>query len=289
MTLRNISITVIAGVVVTILSYGGLVLYLTWPVTEYSIAKAGTFGDSFGVVTSFFSGLAFAGIILTIILQRQELTESREIFRIQRFEGSFYRLLDLYRRNLEDIRIADKGDNTSYEGVDALSYTCKKINESMQKYARFLEVEDGRMIYEVQLFIEVQKLLHKQARYLGTLQNILELIERDLSAESERVPYWDIIASQITSAEARYIFYCCLVSEKESKFLQLMHRSGMIEKRIGSSNLSNMHRALYQRIHGIEIPRARTRLVTPYPRSEFRKLKKRARKTMKAMESTNEA
>jgi len=279
--LRNISIAVIAAVVVTILSYGGLVLYLTWPVSEYSIAKAGTFGDSFGVITSFFSGLAFAGIILTIILQRQELTESREIFRIQRFEGSFYRLLDLYRKNLEDIRIADKTENISYKGIDALSYTCKKINESMQKYARFLEVEDGRMIYEVQLFIEVQKLLHKQARYLGTLQNLLELIERDLPDENERIPYWDIIASQITSAEARYIFYCCLVSEKESKFLQLMHRSGMIEKRISSSNLSNTHRALYQRIHGIEIPRARTQLVTPYPRSEFRKLKKRVNKTIK--------
>lgn len=289
MTLRNISIAIIFGVFITILSYGGLVLYLTWPISEYSISKAGTFGDSFGVITSFFSGLAFAGIILTIILQRQELTESREIFRIQRFEGSFYRLLELYRKNFEDIRIFDKADNFSYEGINALSYTCKKINESMQKYSRFLEVEDGRMIYEVQLFIEVQKLLHKQARYLGTLQNILELIERDLSTEIERVPYWDIIASQITSAEAKYIFYCCLVSEKESKLLRLMHRSGMIGKRIGTSSLSNTHRALYQRIHGVEIPRARTQLVTPYPRSEFRKLKKRVKKTIKDIEFSNNA
>lgn len=288
-TLRQISIAVIVGVIVTISTYGGLVLFLTWPVSEFSIAKAGTFGDSFGVVTSFFSGLAFAGIILTIVLQRQELTESREIFRIQRFEGSFYRLLDLYRKNLEDIRIEDRASGSLYQGIDALSYTCRKINESMQKYARFLEIEDGRVIYEVQLFIEIQKLLHKQARYLGTLQNILELIERDLPIESEREPYWDIISGQITSAEAKYIFYCCLVSEKGSKFLHLMHRSGLIVNRVGNANLSTTHRALYLRIHGIEIPRARTQLVTPYPRSEFKRLKKQIRKVTKSNASSDKA
>lgn len=289
MTLRRSTVVVIAGVVVTILAYGGLVLYLTWPVSEFSIAKAGTFGDSFGIVTSFFSGLAFAGIILTIILQRQELTESREIFRIQRFEGSFYRLLDLYRKNLDDIRIADNSAGTAYKGIDALSYTCKKLNETMQKYVRFLDIEDGRMIYEVQLFIEVQKLLHKQARYLGTLQSLLELIERDLPNISERAPYWDIIASQITSAEARYIFYCCLVSDHDDALRELMHRSEMIGGRIRNSNLSSTHRSLYQRVHGIEIPRARTQLVMPYPRNEFKKLKKRARRASRDLETAGDA
>jgi hypothetical protein len=288
-TLRNSTIAVIAGVVFTILTYGGLILYLTWPVTEFSITKAGTFGDSFGIITSFFSGLAFAGIILTIILQRQELTESREIFRIQRFEGSFYRLLELYRRNLEDIRIVEHSSDTIYKGIDALNYTCKKLNQTMQKYVRFLEVEDGRMIYEVQLFIEVQKLLHRQARYLGTLQNLLELIERDLSNEDERAPYWNIIASQITSHEARYIFYCCLVSERDDEFRNLMHRAGMIGGRISNGNLSTTHRALYQRVHGVEIPKPRKQLVTPYPRSKFKNLKKRARKVFRNLESAGEA
>lgn len=271
----------IAGVTLTILAYGGIILYLTWPISEFSISKAGSFGDSFGIVSSFFSGLAFSGIILTIILQRQELTESREIFRIQRFEGSFYRLLDLYRKNLDDIRISDQPTNTTYKGIDALNYTCKKLNAAMQKYTRFLEIEDGRMIYEVQLFIAVQKILHKQARYLGTLQNLLELIERDLRTENERRPYWDIIASQITSNEARYIFYCCLVSEFNDPLRSLMHRSGMIGERLRNANLSGTHRALYQRVHGVEILRPRKQLVMPYPRNEFKRLRRRARESHK--------
>ena len=288
MPLRRITIAVIAGVILTISAYGGIVLYLVWPISEFSISKAGALGDSFGVTSSFFSGLAFAGIILTIFLQRQELTESREIFRIQRFEGSFYRLLDLYRKNLEDIRIFDHSSNITYKGIDALSYTCKELNKTMQKYARFLEVEDGRIIYEVQLFIEVQKLLHKQARYLGTLQSILELIERDLPDESERVPYWDIIARQITSNEARYIFYSCLVSEESDELPKLMHRSSMIGGRIRNANLSNTNRSLYKRVHGIEIPFVRKQLVMPYPRSEFKKLRKRAKSVLKHIEAVDE-
>jgi hypothetical protein len=38
----------------------------------------GTFGDSFGAINSLFSGLALAGIIYTILLQRKELSLQRQ-------------------------------------------------------------------------------------------------------------------------------------------------------------------------------------------------------------------
>jgi hypothetical protein len=40
--------------------------------------ERGTFGDSFGAINSLFSGLAFCGIIYTILLQRKELKLQRE-------------------------------------------------------------------------------------------------------------------------------------------------------------------------------------------------------------------
>ena len=42
--------------------------------------KRGSFGDMFGAVNALFSGLAFAGIIIAILLQRQEMKESRMEF-----------------------------------------------------------------------------------------------------------------------------------------------------------------------------------------------------------------
>ena len=46
------------------------------------------FGDSFGVINSLFSGLAFAGIIFTIILQRKELSLQRQELKETRMELS---------------------------------------------------------------------------------------------------------------------------------------------------------------------------------------------------------
>lgn len=273
MNLQKYAFITVGAILLSVAAYGSIIVWLTWPVSELSIANAGSFGDTFGLTTSLFSGLAFAGIVITILHQRQELTESREIFRIQRFEGSFYRLLDLYRDNLASIRIVVDGE--AYVGIDALSFTCKRLNLTMQKYASLLEIEEKRPLYEIQLFIEVQKNLSRQARYLGTLRAILELIERDLKHDAERAPYWDIVASQITSAEAKYIFFCCLVSEKSDRLRELMHSSDMLRARIRHSNMSTTHRELYKRVHGVEIIKVPTALVMPHDRKEMKLLRKR--------------
>lgn len=58
---------------------------LLWLIAWYLItlgftdlAQRGQFGDMFGAVNSLFTGLAFAGIILTILLQREELVLQRQ-------------------------------------------------------------------------------------------------------------------------------------------------------------------------------------------------------------------
>lgn len=73
-------------ILVAFLIYPFLVIVKTWPISEYSIEKAGQFGDSFGVLTSLFSALAFAGIIITIILQKKELELQREELKLTRQE-----------------------------------------------------------------------------------------------------------------------------------------------------------------------------------------------------------
>jgi hypothetical protein len=46
----------------------------------------GAFGDMFGAINALFSGLAFAGIIFTILLQREELKLQREELKLTRTE-----------------------------------------------------------------------------------------------------------------------------------------------------------------------------------------------------------
>lgn len=78
----------------------------------------GVFGDMFGGVNALFSGLAFAGIIITIYmqkkelsLQREELKETREVFELQstimkdqQNDNTFFNLLSNHRQLVESFK-----------------------------------------------------------------------------------------------------------------------------------------------------------------------------------------
>ena len=71
----------------------GLAVFGMWLVSAWLMTATisswevrGQFGDMFGAVNSLFSGLAFAGIVLAILLQRAELQLQREELRLAREE-----------------------------------------------------------------------------------------------------------------------------------------------------------------------------------------------------------
>lgn len=84
MSVKNLSILLIGGVLATVVIYAAALVGFVWPIDEFSIANSGVFGDSFGLLTSLFSGLAFAGLIITIVMQKDELALQREELRLQR-------------------------------------------------------------------------------------------------------------------------------------------------------------------------------------------------------------
>ena len=54
----------------------------------YAGTDAGTFGDQYGALNTFFSGLAFAGLVIAILLQREDLKLQREEMREARVEAA---------------------------------------------------------------------------------------------------------------------------------------------------------------------------------------------------------
>jgi hypothetical protein len=74
------------------------------PVSDTLAATKGQFGDQFGAVNSLFSGLAFAGIIFTILLQRGDLIETRNAISHERFDTTFFELLALHMKITEQIK-----------------------------------------------------------------------------------------------------------------------------------------------------------------------------------------
>jgi hypothetical protein len=64
------------------------VIYLTWPISSFTLEKASALGESYGVLNALFSGLAFWGLIWTILLQRNDI-------RLQRIEAKRTKISDL--------------------------------------------------------------------------------------------------------------------------------------------------------------------------------------------------
>src|SRR5215211_2246931 len=79
-------IAAICGVVLIQVLYGIIVFTLLGPLIGYQMEARGQFGDLFGGVNALFTGLAFAGVIYTILLQRWDLEVQREELRLNTAE-----------------------------------------------------------------------------------------------------------------------------------------------------------------------------------------------------------
>lgn len=77
---RIVLVTVVCLIAIQVL--GGLLVYAFLPDWD----RRGQFGDMFGAVSTLFSGLAFAGVIYAILLQREDLALQREELRLTREE-----------------------------------------------------------------------------------------------------------------------------------------------------------------------------------------------------------
>lgn len=111
--------TIIYGAIIIVLilwvSSWLLIDFVIFPTSEDNISlfgDRGAFGDKFGFINSLFSGLALTGIIISIYfqqkelsLQRNELIETREEFKDQNFQTTFFNLLKTQRQLAEEINI----------------------------------------------------------------------------------------------------------------------------------------------------------------------------------------
>ncbi len=99
--------------------------------TGYSKDARGTFGDQFGAVNALFSGLVFAGLIYTIILQRRDLKLQREemkyqtkefrkeneTLKIQRFENTFFNMLSQFQEVVNSLSVKFRRSGEDYEAL----------------------------------------------------------------------------------------------------------------------------------------------------------------------------
>lgn len=259
MKVKALSFLLIGGVFVLVAIYAGALIYFTWPVSEFSIDKSGVFGDSFGLLTSLFSGLAFSGLIITILMQREELALQREelgltrkeiagqkeelkaqneTLTVQRFENTFFQMLKILESCRNDIthKYHSMSGAIANSGRDAI----KIMYAELSGYGFHKEVKDGlsykNVFDERCLGIDrisecycgfYSKYGEELGQYFRTLYNILRLIERS-APKDDKSTYSNLLRAQLSRYELLLLFYNCL-SELGAKMQPLVKKFNMLK------------------------------------------------------------
>lgn len=129
--------------------------------------KSGTFGETFGALDGLFSGLALAGVIVTILiqkselenqrlelqLQRTEMQQTRKEFLINRTTNLVYSQLDRFEKCLNDLIITHNGE--TYKGNDAISFLDENQERVYKPYDKPEEVYRAEMKESIIKFLKI--------------------------------------------------------------------------------------------------------------------------------------
>ena len=142
-----------------------VVLWLfAWGIIHITIsdwASRGQFGDMFGSINSLFSGLAFAGVIFTIYMQKEELELQRKELQFTREE--LKRTADAQERTEQALakQVELQYSAARLDALSSLIENCKvRINSPGLDPLESIEIRDMQVRYadllqeEIQDFIE---------------------------------------------------------------------------------------------------------------------------------------
>lgn len=180
---------------------------------DYS--KSGTFGDSFGVLNTLFSGLAFAGIIVSIKMQNDEMREQRKELQKQKKiallyhrERMFLLLMDEFKKSRErrfavaDVRIIIR-ECLGCDGSDALAAASvtSLVAEVEGLLAARPEASPLLQIFNRKVF------RHERCEvFIKTFRQAADSVKKfDPASRGE---YYDILCNSMSDAEEALLFLC---------------------------------------------------------------------------------
>lgn len=158
-------------------------------------AISGTFGDTFGALNALFSGLAFAGLITTILIQKEELGHQRDELKLQRDEmietrkeflltrttTLIYNQLERFEKSLKELKIHDHFsefigdaaiahlDNIRKKTVQVFESTATDNPELEQKK----QLNSKQSKIHIQNKIEIEKFAHNIYNSVEVLKGLI--------------------------------------------------------------------------------------------------------------------
>lgn len=212
----------------------------------WGMDKRGQFGDMFGVLGAVFSGLAFAGLIVTLIqqhddlklqredlrlqrqeiaqtnlelaLQRKEMEEQNKTIMLQRFETTFFNML----KSLNEVR-----NDIKYSGDFDLRTGTTKVIEGKDAIERIYQL--GFSLIKKHGYNDpfIKKYMSHYFRHLIQTLKIID-VANNLSYQ-EKCYYTEIVSSHMSLHEMCAFFYYCLSDEAKDKTKILVEKYALFK------------------------------------------------------------
>lgn len=124
------------------LGLSGIAFYLHY----FNISKTASLADYMGIVNTFLSAMAFAGVLYTIAKQSSEFREQMQTYYIARFEETFFKILERHelKRSELNLHFDGNGNEGVFKGGDAISSFLMLLNKSAS-----YQTNENKEVYSV--------------------------------------------------------------------------------------------------------------------------------------------
>lgn len=225
----------------------------------------------FDRLNTLFSGLAFWGVVFAILLQKSELALQRSelkdtraevrgqkeqliaqnlTMKRQRFENTFFSLLDLFTNLVSSMEHETPvpgrgiGATQTFKSRECFTFfytEFQNIYSTQQQNTPEMNSLDLCMCaYET--FAQSRQAY--VGHYFRTLYNIIKFIETS-KVETPQI-YINILRAQLSSSELNLLFYNCLSKYGNMKFKPFIEQFGLLENMALANLVRSNHKELYK-------------------------------------------
>ncbi|MHB2138318.1 putative phage abortive infection protein [Pseudomonas monsensis] len=205
--------------------YAAFFIMLLWDEPFGLIAekmREGTFGDSFGTLNTLFSGLAFSGVLITMLFQRKDLFETRSQIAHQQIESQFYSMLGLQQEVVKNFDLQER------DGLEVVS----RGRDCFKHWAGWIPhfYEEAVGSHEERIADSVSSLIDKHKADLGLYFRSLYSVFRFIYGcnHVDRAQFGLVVRSLLSDHELVVLFYNSLSSRGE-KFKKYIYEFALFD------------------------------------------------------------
>lgn len=233
----------------------------------------GALGDAFGTLNSLFTGLGFAGVVVTLFVQQKQIKSQEDEnaqqdirYQIDQYENTLHRYLSLYSQVLSEVSQQDQSGR--FEGRDALTNSVQKIQLSIKENSTTfypkgirdrisscnLQGEDKAIINMIQFEHHkcIKNNLYWQGRLIQTAHLLFKHLEERVPSDYDVSRARELVMSQLTYFECQYFFFACLSTKQFKEMAGYMSRSIFSQKK-NKFKMTEIDRDLFEYAYKITL------------------------------------